>query len=266
MNRTWLALISIPLMAHDLWIEPTTFAPAQGQIIGIRLRVGQDLLGDPLPRSGALIKQFIAVDSDGVRPVVGRDGGDPAGLVRVSGLTVVGYQSNASPLELPAEKFNLYLKDEGLDAVIALRAKRNQTGAKGREVFYRCAKTLLPNGVLTESQSDRGLGFPLELVAERNPYLLRAGDSLPVRLTYESRPLAGALVIAMNRQNPSEKIALRTGKDGRVQFKLRPGGMWLIKAVHMIPARAGIDAEWESFWASLTFDPKFGAVAEVSKR
>jgi len=30
--------------------------------------------------------------------------------------------------------------------------------------------------------------------------------------------------------------------------------MWMIKAVHMIPAPAGIDADWSSFWASLTFE------------
>jgi hypothetical protein len=35
---------------------------------------------------------------------------------------------------------------------------------------------------------------------------------------------------------------------------LRPGGMWLIKAVHMVPAPAGANAEWASFWASLTFE------------
>ena len=30
-------------------------------------------------------------------------------------------------------------------------------------------------------------------------------------------------------------------------------GVWLIKAVHMIAAPPGSGAEWESFWASLTF-------------
>ena len=66
----------------------------------------------------------------------------------------------------------------------------------------------------------------------------------------------GALVVAMNRVNPAEKVSARTDKDGRVRFKLRPGGMWLIKAVHMIPAAPRTNAEWTSFWASLTFEPR----------
>ena len=73
-------------------------------------------------------------------------------------------------------------------------------------------------------------------------------------MIYESRPLAGALVVAMNRVNPAEKLSARTDKDGRVRFKVRPGGMWLIKAVHMVPSPAGARAEWTSFWASLTFE------------
>jgi uncharacterized GH25 family protein len=244
------------LTAHDMWIDPTTFAPESGQIVGVRLRVGQDLLGDPLPRDPALINQFVFEDATGRKPLVGRDGADPAGFLRVAapGLLVIGYHSNPSAVELTAEKFHQYLKEEGLDAVAALRARRNETGAKAHEIFSRCAKSLLLSGSAKEEQGDRPLGFTLELVAERNPYAIRAGQELPVRLTYENRPLAGALVVAMNRQNPSEKLTARTDKDGRVRFRLRPGGMWLIKAVHMVPAPAGTKADWASFWASLTFE------------
>ena len=31
-------------------------------------------------------------------------------------------------------------------------------------------------------------------------------------------------------------------------------GVWLVKAVHMAPAPAESGAEWESLWASLTFE------------
>ena len=119
-----------------------------GQIVGVRLRVGQDLLGDPLPRDPALVNQFVVEDAEGRKPVVGRDGADPAGFVRVAapGLLVIGYRSNPSAVELAAEKFNQYLKEEGLDAVAALRARRNETGAEAHEIFSRCAKSLVLSG------------------------------------------------------------------------------------------------------------------------
>ena len=251
-----IALSGSPLFAHDLWIEPTTFSPEPGQLVGVRLRVGQDLLGDPLPRNALLINQFVFEDAAGRKPVVGQDGVDPAGLLRtdLSGLLVIGYHSHPSAVELPAEKFNRYLREEGLETIAALRTRRNETDASAHELFSRCAKSLVLSGAASTAQSDRPLEFTLELVAERNPYALGADEELPLLLTYENRPLAGALVVAMNRLNPAEKLAARTDDAGRVRFRLRPNGMWLIKAVHMVPAAAGSQAEWASFWASLTFE------------
>src|SRR5215510_1505377 len=135
-----LTLSAVPLVAHDMWIEPTSFLADAGTVIGLRLRVGQDFLGDPLPRDPSLIDQFISVDSTGRKPVYGHDGADPAGLIRVAdpGLLILGYQSRPSPVALPAAKFNQYLKEEGLEAITDMRARRNQTGSDAREVFTRC--------------------------------------------------------------------------------------------------------------------------------
>src|SRR5947207_7103198 len=199
-----LTLSAIPLAAHDMWIEPTSFLPDAGKVVGVRLRIGQDFLGDPLPRDPALIDQFISVDSSGRKPVYGHDGADPAGLVRVAdpSLLILGYQSLPKPITLPAATFNQYLKEEGLDAVAGLRTRRNQTNSEAREIFERCAKSLVDYGAPANTQTDRALGFTLELVAEKNPYTLHAGQDLPVSLTYEGHALPGALVVAMNRANP----------------------------------------------------------------
>lgn len=250
-----IVLGSAPVSAHDLWIEPATFAPQPGQAVGVRLRVGENLVGDALLRDPALIQEFVYADAAGRKSVAGIAGDDPAGTLRVAvpGLTVIGYSSHPSAVELPAEKFNQYLKEEGLDAVIAERARRKETAAAVRERFLRCAKSLLLSGPAGNGQGDRALGFTLELVAERNPYALRAGEALPLRLTYQNRPLSGALVVAMNSLDPARKQSLRTDNDGRVRFQVRPGGLWLIKAVHMVRAPVVSKADWTSYWASLTF-------------
>lgn len=256
--RLFFFLLAGSLSAHDMWIEPATFSPATGEIVSLRLRVGQDFIGDPIPRIPAYINQFIVDDSSGRKPVVGRDGSDPAGFLRAAnpGMLIVGYRSNPSSIEVPANTFNSYLKEEGLENIAALRARHNESAAPARELFSRCAKSLILSGPAAQSQLDHSLGFTLELTAERNPYTLRNGELLPVRLTYENRPLPGALVVAINHANPTEKLSLRTGKDGRVAFRLPRSGKWLIKSVHMIPAPAASNAKWESFWASLTFETK----------
>ena len=242
--------------AHDFWIVPTSFFPQPGQTLGVALRVGEHLVGDPVPRDPALVKTFIVAHAAGRQEIVGRAGMEPAGALRVAapGLHVVGFHSQPIPIELPPEKFNQYLKEEGLDAIVDLRRRRGQADASAREIFSRCAKSLLLVGPPNEETQDQVLGFTLELVAERNPYALRRGQTLPLRLLYQDRPLAGVLIVAINQMKPAEKLSARSDKNGRVQFNLRPGGMWLVKAVHMVEAPPGSHAEWASYWASLTFD------------
>ena len=244
--------------AHDLWIEPTRFAPAAGEVVGLRLLVGEHFVGEPLPRIESLVREFVAAEAAGRRPVAGRDGAEPAGWIRVGppGLTAIGYRSHPSRVELPADKFEAYLAEEGLVAVSALRAQRGQSSAAVQERFVRCAKALLLTGAADDALPDRTLGFPLELVAERAPNAVRPDQDLPVRLIHEGRPLAGVLVVAMNRLNPAARQAVRTDTEGRVQLRLQPAGVWLVKAVHMVVAPAGVDADWLSFWASLTFETR----------
>jgi hypothetical protein len=61
-------------------------------------------------------------------------------------------------------------------------------------------------------------------------------------------------VVAYNPRSPYHKLMAQSDRDGRAAFKIEEPGPWLVKAVHMVPAPAGSNADWESFWASLTFD------------
>lgn len=270
MRYLWPALIWIltapALLAHNFWIETSTFTPAPGQRLSVRLRVGQELQGDPVPRDPSLIRRFVAVGPAGTEtPVPGVPNTEPAGFEAfpAPGLYTIVYDSTRYPVALDAVKFETYLKEEGLEAVSAARARQGKSAAGAKEVFSRCAKALLAVGGGTGgigggagSGFDRVFGQRLELVAEKNPYALAGGGELPVRLLYEGKPLSGALVMALQRGLPGApptKVTARTDARGRATLKLDRAGFWLIKAVHMIPAPADAGADWESFWASLTF-------------
>ena len=250
------ALSALPLRAHDFWIEPSTFTPAPGQRVAVRLRVGQELRGDPVPRDPSLMERFLEGGPGGDAPVPGRAFIEPAGFVAFEdpGLYAIVYDSLRSPLELDAAKFEDYLKLEGLEKISALRARRGQTAAAGKEVFSRCAKSLVAVADGTGAGWDRVFGQRLELVAEKNPYTLAGGGELPVRLLYAGKPLAGALVVAFQRDRTDAKVSARSDAKGRVRLKLDRPGFWLVKAVHMIPAPQEANADWESFWSSLTFE------------
>ena len=245
------------LSAHDFWIEPAAFETRAGSPVAIRLRVGEGLVGQPVPRAHGRIERFSAVGPAGEQAIEGPDGVDPAGVWRpiAEGPTWIVYRSRPHPHRAPAETFERYLVEEGLDVARALRAERQETGSPGRERFSRCAKALLHVGV-----GDAGaalvrepVGLPLELVPAIDPSRLAPDDELPVRLLFRGRPLAGAQVVAIPAADTSRSVVRRTDSSGRALLPLDRTGLWLVKAV-WIEALAGVEeADWESWWASLTF-------------
>ena len=48
-----------------------------------------------------------------------------------------------------------YLKEEGLEAVAAVRARRNETNTSAHELFARCAKSLVYSGAPGEPKTTR---------------------------------------------------------------------------------------------------------------
>ncbi|HVR96697.1 MAG TPA: DUF4198 domain-containing protein [Thermoanaerobaculia bacterium] len=255
-----LTTLAAPLRAHDFWIEPSSFHPAPGDRVAVRLRVGEHFKGDPVPRDARRIERFAQVGAGVERPVPGVDGMEPAGYAsfQAPGLYWIVYDSDHASVELDGAKFEKYLEQEGLDKVSRLRAKRGQSAAPGREIYSRCVKSLLKVGTGGPGAGwDRPLGLVLELIPEADPYSLKAGGELPVRLLFRSKPLAGALVVAFSREAPDEAVSARSDAQGRVRLRLARPGVWLVKAVHMVETvEPGVKAraDWESFWASITFE------------
>ncbi len=241
--------------AHDFWIEPSTFRPAVGSELAVALRVGEHFRGEPVPRADPRIVRFILASLAGEQPIGGLPGTDPAGFVRIDrpGLFVVGYRSHRSRVTLEAEKFEKYLAEEGLDRILEARRGPGEQGKPGREVYSRCAKAILIAGGRGRP-FDRTLGFTLELLLEKAPAAWRPGAEIRFRILHEGRALPGALVKAICRDEADKTLSARSSPDGRFAFRLGRKGVWLVKAVHMVPAPKDADADWESLWASLTFE------------
>lgn len=242
------------VLAHDFWIEPSTFTPDAGAAVAVRLRVGENHRGETITRRPAdRLVRFEVRTPAGTMPVGGAAGADPAGSVRLEpGLGVIVYQSKPVFLQLSEARLRRYLAEEGLEHIHDVRARSPYAEMPWRELFSRNAKALVCSGL--SCGGDQIAGLPLELVAEENPYALRAGAMLPVRLLHEGQPLANALVVFIPKDAPERRIALRSDANGRVEARLDSAGAWLVKAVHVAPASNDPRAQWQSLWASLTFE------------
>ena len=247
--------------AHDFWIEPSTFRPAVGANMAASLRVGQDFVGDAVPRSAQLMDAFVVRDATGERAIGGFENRDPAGILRIDkpGLAIIGYRSKAYPLELAADKFEQFLKTEGLERISAFRAQRGESQKPDREYFFRYAKAIVVAGCGAGNPAcarrqdclRHTFHYRYELIPETDPM---ASSPLRVRVLFEGKPLANAFVTAIHRDDPAARVSARSDASGRVTLSLPRSGVWLVKSVQMIAAPAGSNADWESLWASLTFE------------
>lgn len=260
------ALVAVPALAHDFWIEPESFRVPPKTALKVALKVGDFALGDELPRSDLRILDFSARTAVGAQAIVGRDGALPAGFVRPqsAGLHVLGYRSNHAFVELEGPKFEDYLREKGLETISAQRAAKGESLARARELYSRCAKALVQVGEGGPQDFALMLDYPLEILPERNPgelFAQRAEPAaLPVRVFFNGAPLPGALLGALELlpmrtdAPPQQPILARTDAEGRARIELPRSGRWMLAVVHMERAKEPERADWESFWASLTFE------------
>jgi uncharacterized GH25 family protein len=268
-RTVWRSLMTLCLLgasaaqAHEFWLMPQSFSVPRAQEFQLELRVGAGWPGESLGRNPAYIERFGLVDVKGERGIAGQPGGDPAGTVvgRTPGAAWAVFRSKRSEITLEATKFESYLRDEGLENIIEARRLNGTSDAPAREMYSRCAKSLLQVGDSAKASSaflKRNTGLTLELIPQTDPQQLRGGGSFTVQLLYLNQPLRGALVKALAQTAADEakaaQITGRTDAQGRVSLPLSHGGVWLINAVHMVKAPSQLNADWESVWSSLTFE------------
>ncbi|HYC60104.1 MAG TPA: DUF4198 domain-containing protein [Thermoanaerobaculia bacterium] len=242
------------VLAHDFWIEPATYRPAAGSALTIRLMQGEHFRGEPVRRNDTRIEQFIVRGDGGTRAVGGVNGVDPAGRIDeiAAGDAVIGYRTR--PLRhrgMTAAAFEAYLREEGLERIIDIRAGRGHAKRGGSEMYSRSAKSLLHAG--DPKRFAEPLGYRFEIIPETDPHD-RARTALVARLLFEGKPVAGTLVTAMHRDDAKLTAQQRSDHEGRVTLPIAKNGAWLIKAVHMVDAPETSGVDWESIWATLTFE------------
>jgi hypothetical protein len=161
------------------------------------------------------------------------------------------FQNSASPKD-----FEAYLGEESLAGALASWRRGPVAGRKVREAYRRYAKSLVKVGSGPQalaSQATARLGHRLEIVPSANPYALRPGEPLDVKIWYRGKPLTGALVTLGNLDRPKdEPLARQSGSDGAVSFPLPQKGRWMMNVVwsekSSIPA-----ADYVTSFSSLTF-------------
>jgi uncharacterized GH25 family protein len=256
------ALIAAPAAAHDYWLQANPFVMAKPDRVIITVLVGHGAARDRWGVDASHVVRFHTVGPDGDvdrRGVLslGSVGYDAILPLARPGAYVVAMETTLTASQLPFLRFNDYINYEGDTPVIEQRKRLNQEKADGREIYSRRAKTIIQIGPVDAAaiaQVTRPLGMTLEIVPEKHPQTLGNDRNLPLKVLFNGRPLAGALVKLTNLDADAEPVAkLRTGRDGRLIVHVPKPGKWQLNAIWSVPLRNDPRADFQTTFSSLAF-------------
>ncbi len=253
-----------PVLAHDFWVQPSTYWIPSGSAAPITLQVGH---GPSRQRSPIPLRRIVRFETIGPNGVVtdqrGRlHPGEPlrdgeVALQKPGAYVVVLQTDNLAQTHLPALRFNDYLAAEGLTPALRERFRRGQTDRDGSENYRRCAKAILQAGPAAtgpQVQVTRPVGLPLEIVPRINPYAEPRAPRLPVQVLYQGRPLADALVKLTRLEDDAMPLQTHlTDKFGRTSFAMPSSGSWLLNVIWTQVQPSTAETDFDTTFSSLSF-------------
>jgi uncharacterized GH25 family protein len=167
--------------------------------------------------------------------------------LKEEGTHVLAMQSSFTFVESEADKFNTYLKENGLDDVYAAREKAGALGKPGKESSAKYTKLLLQVGAKKDDGYKMSIGFPIEIVPEQNPYSLKLGDNIRFKILWNKKPLFGD-----RKEGLTTLQNIYTEQNGTMETRISSKGLWLVQVIYMVPSKDG-QADWRSYCGSLVF-------------
>jgi hypothetical protein len=238
-------------------MQPKKYRLASGENLMVHIKEGENLIGRPWIFSADRLSKLQLVQritSNSLLELL--PPGDHEILtvpMTHAGTYLLVMEGKNTLVEMEADTFNTFLKREDLDGVYAIREKGQGLHKRATQFYRRLVKLLVQVGSETDDTYKHAVGFPLEIIPEQNPYLLRPGDPVRFKIMFEEKPLFGVKVSVRNRHNNRTTIQnIYTEQDGTMETRISSPGTWVVTVVKMIPSTTG-GAEWQRYDASFVF-------------
>jgi uncharacterized GH25 family protein len=244
-------------LAHEFWLLPKKFRFAVGEEMPVSFMVGENFEGEPWNLQKHKVEKLELhqlTKSKDIRALVRPEEKEKLKIkFTEEGTHLVVMQSNYAFIELEAEKFNEYLKEDGLDNALEQRKNSNTLDKPAKEFYARFTKLLVQVGNKTDNTFKKRIGLKNEIVLDQNPYTLKSGDYLQCTVLYDGKPSPHQLVKVWNKIGTTTFLQnMYTENDGTVKFPINSKGPWMVSSVKMIQSEKE-GADWQTMWASLVF-------------
>lgn len=260
MNRSILIIstILIPTLAvsaHDTWLLPRAAFVLPGKNVQLDLTSGMSF-----PHLDTSIKperiEVARFRLNGQTGQMEKPTSAPKSLLLRASLKDAGIATcwvalKPRQLELTPDQVEEYFQE--IDATSETRqAWQNMKPPKRwREVYVKQAKTFIQVG---QNQNDKSwsepVGMSLEIVPDKDPTTMQAGDDFPVRVLKGGAAFSN-FPVGIVFEGSSHGEFRTTDSAGRVVFTLPRSGRYLLRGTDLRPSIKP-DLEWESDFTTLT--------------
>lgn len=248
--------------AHDMFVKPTRFFAPENAEVRVRLLNGTFSKSENSIARNRLADASVLTPRGRIKLDTAEWGvrGDTSSFhihTRAAGTYVIGVSTKPSRIDLSADDFNLYLKDDGIPDVLDARTRGGELQKAVRERYHKHVKAMVQVGNARTDHYATPMGYPAEIVPLTNPYSLEKATSLRVRTLVDGKP-AGNQYVLYGGERPNgaggiEQKSTRSDAQGVATIPLTTAGVWYIKFINM--ARIARDSvDYESKWATLTFE------------
>jgi len=250
-------LVAGIVQAHEFWLQPKKYKYKLGEEVKVDFMVGEDFTGEfwDLAKHKAEKVELNRISGvkDLAKDVKSTKGNNLMVKADQEGTYLLSMISNAAYIEMEGKAFDDYLKQDGLEDILAERKKLNQLQKPSREYYTRFAKLLVQVGEKKDDTFEKKIGLRYEIVPDQNPYTLKTGDYLQCKVFYEGKPAPHALVKVWSKVSSTTFLQnIYTERDGSIRFPISASGEWMVSSVKMIKSEKE-GAEYHSLWASLVF-------------
>ena len=252
-------LVAGTLAGHDTWLVPASYRVTPGVPVRVSFNTSMEFPTSDGAAAPDRIARFDVWTSNGVtRPVTGYRVEGKSLVVAVTpgaGMTIVATATRHRLIELEGEVFTEYITEEGLEHVVKARAAAGESNALGRERYSKVAKLVLCEvGGAGKRVPSPELGLDVEIVPLGDPCHVEAGEKFPVRVLFEGKPLEGVVVATGTEGTHGHEYTsqTRTDANGEATVTFPSAGAWFVRTLHMIPNRDFDDADWQSWFSTLT--------------
>jgi uncharacterized GH25 family protein len=259
----FIAFLAVPvLLAHEFWIQPQQYIVAPGTKLPFSLFVGENFQGELWANREARterLEHYSIGNPYNLTAFMPKVDSLPLHVtISNPGTHMIYLHSHPSYIELDAEKFNAYLKEDGILNILKWREDNQQMNKPAREKYERFAKTIIQCGSVLNNVYEQQTGGKLEMILGANPYNLSSKAMIPVNLKFDGNPLPGKQVTVWLKDKKGKFLGKKnytTDVNGTCSFKPDKKGIYLVSTVHMVPS-ADTTYDYHSYWGSVSFEFK----------